>query len=418
MKKLHTRWGTGLLAVLLGMVSTSAHDWPQWRGPNRDGKSQETGLLKSWPKAGPPMAWSAKGIGTGFATVSVAAGRIYTAGDSGPDSFVHALNEKDGTALWSARLGKAGAPGWGGYAGVRGTPTVSADLVFVIGTYGEIVALDAATGKEQWRRDFTKDFGGEMPEWGFSESPLVDGEQVVMTPGGSQGAIVALNKRTGATLWQTKDFTDPAQYSSLVPAVIAGVPQYVQLTELHVVGVAPDGKVLWRAARKGRTAVIPTPIVHNDHVFVTSGYGIGCNLFKVTRAADTFRATQVYRNIVMGNHHGGVILVGDHLYGYHLERGGWKCLAFLTGKVVWESEDGLGKGSCVYVDGHFILREEDTKGSQIALIEATPAGYKEKGRFEQPAPSGKEAWPHPVVANGKLYIRDQDLLLCYNLKAE
>jgi len=415
MTMMRTSWTAA--AALCCLAATHATDWPQWCGPNRDGKSSETGLLKSWPKDGPPLVWSSKGIGAGFATVSVAAGRHYTAGDLGADSFVHALSEKDGKAIWSAKLGKAGAPGWGGYAGVRGTPTVDGDLLFAIGTYGEVAAFEAATGRELWRRHFTKDFGGEMPEWGFSESPLVDGNQVVMTPGGSKGAIVALNKRTGATLWQTKEFTDAAQYSSLVPGVLAGAPQYVQLTMASVVGVAPDGKVLWTAPRKGATAVIPTPIVHQDHVYVTSGYNIGCNLFKVSQAGDGFRATQVYKNMVMMDHHGGVILVGDHVYG-HDDRRGWTCQEFKTGKAVWQNEDrdAMGKGSCVYADGHLIVREEAKKGSRIALLEASPSGYKEKGHFKQPAQSGKEAWPHPVVANGKLYIRDQDILLCYDLR--
>jgi len=224
---------------------------------------------------------------------------------------------------------------------------------------------------------------------------------------------VALNKRTGETLWQSKDFTDPAQYSSLMPAVLAGAPQYVQLTMASVVGVAPDGKVLWTAPRKGAVAVIPTPVVHQDHVYVTSGYNIGCNLFQVTRADEGFKAQQVYKNMVMIDHHGGVVLVGDHVYG-HDDRRGWTCQEFKTGKAVWQNEDELRKGSCVYADGLLILREEAKKGSRIALIEATPAGYKEKGRFEQPAQSGKETWPHPVVANGKLYLRDQDHLLCYD----
>ncbi len=408
------RW-TAVVVWCVALLPATAHDWPQWRGPNRDGKSTETGLLKIWPKAGPALVWKATGIGAGYATVAVASGRIYTAGDKGAQAYVFALSEKDGQALWSAPLGKAGAPGWGGFAGVRGTPTVDGDTVFAIGTYGEVVALDAATGKERWRRDFVKDFGAEMPEWGFSESPLVDGDQVVMTPGGPQGAIVALDKKTGELRWQTSAFTDPAQYSSLVRAVIAEVPQYVQLTMANVVGVSTNGKVLWTAPRKGSTAVIPTPIVHQDHVYVTSGYDIGCNLFKVTRQGDDFSASQVYKNSVMIDQIGGVILVGDHVYG-HDDRRGWTCQDFLTGKAIWQNEDEIHKGSCVYADGHLILREEAKKGSQIALIEATPAGFKERGRFEQPLQSGKHAWPPPVIANGRLYIRDQDALLSYDIK--
>lgn len=409
---------SGLLCIVgLGLKAfTWADDWPQWRGPHRDGKSAETGLVKQWPAGGPPMVWKITGSGAGYATVSVANGVIYTAGDIGEENFVLAFREKDGQPLWKAKLGRAGAPGWGGFAGVRCTPTVDGDLVFAIGQYGEIAAFEAGTGRELWRRDFLQDYGAKLPEWGFSESPLVDGDKLVFTPGGEKGAIVAVNKRTGDLLWQTGEFTDEAQYSSLMPATIEGVPQYVQLTMASVVGVSPEGKVLWRAARKGAVAVIPTPVVTDNLVYVTSGYNIGCNLFKVARASDSFTVTEVYKNRVVMNHHGGVILVGDYLYG-HDDRRGWTCQNFKTGEAVWQTEDGLGKGSCVYADGHLVLREEKKIGSRVALIEASPAGYKEKGVFEQPDQSGKEAWPHPVIANGRLYLRDQDVLLCYDLKA-
>jgi outer membrane protein assembly factor BamB len=409
---------TGILCLTGAVLnlSATAEDWPQWRGPRRDGKSAETGLLKQWPAGGPPLVWKITGLGAGYATVSVAKGVIYTAGDHGEENFVLAFREADGQPLWKAKLGRAGAPGWGGFAGVRSTPTVDGDLVFAIGQYGEIAAFEAATGRELWRHDFVKDYGAKLPEWGFSESPLVDGDQLVFTPGGEKGAIVAVNKRTGALLWQTGEFTDEAQYASLMPAALGGVPQYVQLTMASVVGVSPRGKVLWRAPRKGAVAVIPTPVVADPFVYVTSGYNIGCNLFQVTRTGDTFAVTEVYKNRVVMNHHGGVILVGDHLYG-HDDRRGWTCQNFKTGEAVWQTEDGLGKGACVYADGHLVLREEKKKGSRVALIEASPAGYKEKGVFEQPDQSGKEAWPHPVIANGRLYLRDQDVLLCYDLKA-
>lgn len=406
-----------LSALALAALSLNAGDWPQWRGPNRDGKSTETGLLQQWPAGGPTLAWKTTGLGAGYATVSVVKGVLYTAGDKGAEGFVLALSEKDGKALWSAKLGKAGAPGWGGFAGVRGTPTVDGDLVFAIGQYGELAAFETKTGKEVWRKDFTKDFGGKLPEWGFSESALVDGDKLIFTPGGEKGAVVAVNKQTGATLWQTAAFKDEAQYSSLMPATIAGVPQYLQLTMASVVGVAPDGQVLWQAPRKGATAVIPTPVHADNLVYVTSGYNIGCNLFKVTKAGDKFTAEEVYKNKVVANHHGGVVLLGDHIYG-HDDRRGWTCQNLKTGEAVWQTEDGLGKGACVFADGHLVLREEKKKGSRLALIEATPTGYKEKGQFEQPDQSGKEAWAHPVIANGKLYVRDQDVLLCYDVKAK
>ena len=274
----------GLVPTLLAAGSAAAGDWPQWRGPNRDGLCPETGLLKEWPPGGPPLLWKAAGLGSGFSGVALAGARLYTLGERPEGNHVLALNRADGKLLWSTRLGKAGAPGWGGFAGPRATPTVDGNLVFALGQYGEVLCVNAADGKQLWSRHLVNDFGGSLPEWGFSESPLVDGEQVLFTPGGARGTLVALNKKTGAVIWQSKEWTDDAHYSSIILAEIGGVRQYVQLTDKSVAGVAPkDGKVLWRAIRKGATAVIPTPIHADDRVYVTSGYNIGCNLFKVVR---------------------------------------------------------------------------------------------------------------------------------------
>lgn len=407
------------LAVWLATgLSSSASDWPQWRGPNHDGRSTETGLLQTWPAGGPALVWKATKLGAGYATVSVTGGRIYTAGDNGSENYVHALKETDGNVVWSAKLGKAGAPGWGGFAGPRCTPTVDGDRVYALGQFGEFVCLNAKTGSELWRKHLAADFGGKLPEWGFSESPLVDGERVLVTPGGAKGAIVALNKLTGELVWQTGEFTDEAQYSSLVPVTIAEVPQYVQLTMASVAGVAAsDGKLLWRAPRKGAVAVIPTPIIKQDQVYVTSGYGIGCTSFKVTKEGAGFTSRQLYANRVLENHHGGAILLGDHVYG-HDESKGWTCQRFETGAAVWQEKTKLRKGSILYADNRFYLREESEESSHVALIEATPKAYVELGRFQPPDRSGKQAWPHPVIANGRLYLRDQDLLLCYDIKAK
>jgi outer membrane protein assembly factor BamB len=236
----------------------------------------------------------------------------------------------------------------------------------------------------------------------------------VVTPGGKDGAMVALDRKSGKELWRSKDFTDQAAYSSIVIAEIAGVRQYVQLTGSSVVGIAPnDGRLLWQAPRKGQTAVIPTPIVHQDHVYVTSGYGVGCNLFKISKSGDKFSADEVYANKVMVNHHGGVVRVGDHLYGYS-DGKGWTCQEFKTGNSVW-AEKKLDKGAISYADGHLYLRSERGKGT-VMLIEATPKGFTEKGQFDQPNRTEQQSWPHPVIANGRLYIRDQDTLLCYDVK--
>ena len=255
--------------------------------------------------------------------------------------------------------------------------TVDGDLVFAVGQYGEVACLDAATGKEHWRKSLVDDFGGTVPHWGYAGMPLVDGDNVILMPGGRRGDLVALRKATGELVWQSKDLTDGIHYSSPIVEVIGGVRQYIQLTDASVAGIAAaDGRLLWRAPRKGKTAVIPTPIYHDGCVYVTSGYGIGCNLFKISVDGDKFSATEVYANKVLTNHHGGAILVGEYLYGFS-EGKGWTCQDFATGKAMWQDKK-LGKGSLVYADGMLYLRAESGKGT-MALIEATPEGYREKG---------------------------------------
>jgi len=412
-----------ILAVLVSSVGL-ASDWAQWWGPNRDGCSSETGLLKAWPQDGPSLLWKASGLGAGFSTVAVAGDRIYTTGDKAGACYVHALALDGGKTLWSTKIGKAGAPGWGGFTGPRGTPTIDGDLLFVIGQYGELVCLKTADGAMVWQKHLADDFGGKRPEWGFSESVLVDGDQVVCTPGGSQGAIVGLNKQTGNVLWRTKDFTDEAHYCSLICAKIAGVKQYVQLTAASVVGVGTDGTVLWKAKRRGKTAVIPTPVVQGDKVYVTSGYGIGCNLFEITSAGGKLQARQVYAERSITNQHGGALRVGNYVYGY-CDRQGWVCQELASGEIKWAQKRQIGKGSLTYAAGRLYLRAEDD--GIVGLIEATPAGYKESGRFvqpghEKPKPGERKVkkpktWPHPVVSGRKLYLRDQDNLFCYDVQA-
>ena len=406
---------------LLAAPAARAADWPQWRGPNRDGVSKETGLLQEWPEDGPPLAWKATGLGTGHSSVSVAGGRIYTMGDGPNGSYVRALDEKTGKLLWSTQLGKAG----GGEdrdpnrTGTRCTPTVDGDRLYVLGQYGELACL-TTDGKQVWEVDLVKDFGGTIQTWGYSESPLVDGEKVICTPGGAKGTILALDKKTGKPVWQSKEWTDKVHYSSPIVATIGGVRQYVQQTEKSVAGVAAeDGRLLWKADRpQGRVAVIPTPVEKDGLVYVSAGYGAGCHLFKVSPPPSTdgkFTVEQVYANTEMKNHHGGVILLGEHLYGSD-DPGVLKCIDFKTGKVAWKDRS-VGKGSILIADGRLYLRSEQSPG-EVALVEATPKRYEEISTFTPPDASGKSTWPHPVIANGKLYLRDQDVLLCYDVKAK
>jgi outer membrane protein assembly factor BamB len=334
-------------------------------------------------------------------------------GDLKDGDYVIALDEKTGRQVWATKLGEAGAPG--GYAGPRCTPTVNGNRVYVEGQMGEIACLDTIGGKVVWQKHLVKDFGGSQPGWGYSESPLFDAGTVFFSPGGAQGCVIALKRDTGQPAWRTKELIDDAHYSSLIRAQIGGVFQYIKLTDQHVAGILPmNGKVLWTAPRKGETAVVTTPVCHDNTVFVTSGYGVGCNLFRITREGDSFKTEQVYANKNLENHHGGVVLLGDYLYG-HSDSKGWVCLDLKTGQPAWSESGKLQKGSICSADGMLYLRAEAGEGT-VVLAEASPFGFLEKGRFKQPERSSKNSWPHPVVANGKLYLRDQEVLFCYDVR--
>ena len=412
MKRLSALGGLLLLLTFGGWATQAAPgDWPQWRGANRDGISTETGLLDAWPAGGPPLLWKATGLGGGYVTPSVVSGRIYGAGYRGQDEVVWALDAANGKEVWSTRVAPANRQI--GYAeGPRAMPTVDGELLFTLGAGGNLHCLETKTGKVVWSRDLPKDLGGVMmSEWGFSESPLVDGDHLICTPGGPKGTVAALNKKTGELLWQSKDLEDPASYSSLIAVEIGGQRQYVVLTGQSVAGIAAkDGQLLWRADRVGKTAVVTTPIFHDNQVWVTSSYGTGCNLFKVSAAGGGFAAEQVYANKGIKNHHGGAILVGSHVYA--ADGPTLVCMELATGKVAWK-ERSVGEGSLTYAGGCLYLRSEN---GPIALIEATPKGYVEKGRFDQPDRTKTKSWPHPVIASGRLYLRDMDLLLCYDVK--
>lgn len=420
-----TRRGTDVrtLCVLAGLAicggAASAADWPQWGGPNRDHVSTETGLLKEWPDDGPKLLWQAKGLGAGYAAVAAVGERLYTLGEDASSSYLHAINAKDGKIAWSTKVGKVGgsSDSFARYFGPRATPTVEGDRIYVLGQWGDLLCVSAKDGTEVWRKNLFADFKGKiMSVWDYSESPLVDGDRLVVTPGGAEGALLALNKMTGEPVWRSKEFTDAAAYSSIIIADVHGAKQYIQATGESVVGVDPEaGKLLWRAARQGPTAVIPTPIYSDGHVFVTSGYGAGGHLFKISKEGDAFKAEQVYHKKDFGVQIGGVVLVEGKLYG-SADPGILKCVDFLTGEESWKSRDP-GKGAVVYADGHLYVRTEATPGT-VTLVEADPEEYVEKGLLEQPAGSGKNTWSPPVIANGKLYLRDADLLFCYDIAAK
>jgi outer membrane protein assembly factor BamB len=419
-------------AVLLCLITLPllAADWPQWRGPNRDGVSTETGLLKEWPKEGPKLAWKADLQGVGYGSPSVAGSKLFinAAGDNkdGKSEFTVCLNAKTGEQLWKADL-PAGAGGyttnWG--SGPRSSPTIDGDAVYVLGARGDLVRLKATDGSKVWAVNLPKDFGGNIPGWGYCESVLIDSDHLICTPGGKKGTLLALNKADGKLVWQSSELTDPAGYASIIVADIGGVRQYITQTNTAAVGIrAKDGKLLWRHAElKRAVAVIPTPVVQDNMVFFTTGYGAGCELFKLTSQGDTTTAEKVYtQNKLMANHHGGVIRLGDHVYGYTDSGGRWICMDFKEDATdpVWQNKT-LEKGSLTVADGHMYCYGQG-KGV-CALVEVSPKGWKETGRFEIPEKSKYERrsgqiWTHPVVANGKLYLRDHEVLLCYDIAAK
>ncbi len=396
--------------ILMALLAPDT-DWAQWRGPNRDGLSPDTGLLKQWPADGPPFAWKATGLGEGYSSVSVAGTRLFTMGDVGGASTLIALNAADGNPLWNCKVGEAGGKR---SAGARSTPATDGTLVFALGQGGELLCADTESGKIRWQKSLEKDFGGDRPNWWWSESPLLDGDHVVCTPGGPKGTVLALKKATGETVWQSSELKDPAHYTSLISAEIGGSRQYIVFTPAHVAGIAAkDGKLLWKAPRGTQRAIASTPLYKNGMVFVAQGYGVGCNAFKVTADGGAFKAEEAYSGKQMQSHHGDMILLGDHVYGLD-DRNGMTCIELKTGRGVW-SDRSVGKGSIAYADGHFVVRSER---GPIALVEATPEGYKEKGRFNQPGRSRESSWAHPVVIGGKLYLRDQGALLCFDVKAK
>jgi len=407
----------GLCAFVLPSLQSlpaAGFDWPQWRGPDRTDVSRETGLLKSWPASGPKRVWLYENAGEGYSGPAIVAGKLFIMGTRDESECLLAVDVNSGKELWVARIGSVFKESRGD--GPRGTPTVDGERVYAMSGRGELACVNVADGKVLWEQDMT-DLGGRIPHWGYTESVLVDGDKVVCTPGGSKGALAAFEKKTGQRLWQSADFTDPAHYASMIAADIDGTHQYIQLTERAVVGIAAkDGKLLWKSNFPGRTAVVPTPIYKDNHVYVTAGYGAGCKLVKVGPGN---QASDVYENKVMKNHHGGVVLAGDHLYGYS-DGSGWLCQNFKTGQEVWSERRALGKGGISCADGMLYCVAEDS--GTVVLIEASPKGWQERGRFKldpqtKIRPSQGRIWTHPVISNGRLYLRDQDLIYCYDVKA-
>jgi outer membrane protein assembly factor BamB len=400
------------VAARSGAAAPDRHDWPQWQGPNRNGLSSETGLLQQWPSSGPPKLWSVTGLGGGYGSLAIVGDRVFVQGlRAGQQSVVNVLAREDGAGVWSKALGSAGSNDRG--PGPRGTPTIDGDRMYVLTERGDLWCLKTANGEEIWTRNILRDFGARQIPWLISESPLVDGNNVIVTPGGPRASIVALDKMTGKTVWAAQELSDEAGYASPIAATVGDVRVIMTLTSDAGVGVrASDGKLMWRFTPvANNTANITTPIFHDNKVFYTSAYNTGGALLGLTPSNGSVSATQIYFTRELQNHHGGVVLVGGYLYGYH--NAILTCLEFGTGKVMWRDRS-VGKGSLTYADGHLYILSEN---NIVGLVAASPAGYQEKGRFKIPD-HGLPSWAHPVVSGGRLYIRDQDTLTAYDITAK
>jgi outer membrane protein assembly factor BamB len=401
--------------------------WPQWRGAGRDDLASDKGLLRMWPDGGPRLVWTGTGLGDGYASVAIDNGRIYTLGDREDGEYLICLDDLTGKEAWSTRIGERWKDG-----GARSTPAVGSggsglgaeQLVYALTPNGDLVCVAAKDGSLKWQKNLAKDFGGKMMSgWGFSESPLVDGDRLICTPGSDDAAVVALDRFTGDKIWAAKiEDCGGAGYSSIVKTKAGGVEQYVTVLGKKggAVGVrAKDGKLLWQhTGVAGKVANIPTPIVRDDYVFYTTGYDDGGSaLLKIVSNGDELKAEEVWTKDAndLRNHHGGVVLVGDYLYGGHGQNNGFPfCVNFLTGESVWPRKRGPGDRSAAvtYADGRLYFRYED---GTMALIEANPVECKIVSTFKIPEGS-RPSWAHPVVAGGRLYLRDKDRLLCYDVR--
>ncbi|MGA2067099.1 MAG: PQQ-binding-like beta-propeller repeat protein [Thermoguttaceae bacterium] len=387
-----------------GLAADSTADWPGWRGPNRDGKSPDRGLLHQWPDGGPKLLWKFDPIGHGYSSVAVVGGTVYTTGDQDEALVIFALGP-DGKLQWQSEADKAYSRS---HPGARATPTVDGGRLYLLSGNGAIGCFDAATGRKQWSRH-TKEFGGSPSQWGYAESPLIYGELVIVKPGGKK-CIVALDKATGRTVWTSSGFTAAPEYGSAILVTFEGRPMVIAPTRGGLVGVdARDGKLLWQNDFSANIiASCPTPAYAGGYVFWANGYGAGGICLRLKKQGDTIAAEQVWTTKDMVCHHGGYVIHDGYVYGNH--SAGWACLELASGKKMW-GERGVGKGSLCWADGMLYLFGE--KGGQAALATCSPDGLRLCGR--QQVEGEGTSWAHPVVIGGRLYLRYDTHLYCFDV---
>jgi outer membrane protein assembly factor BamB len=399
--------GVVLLAPFIRPEAREQADWPQWRGPNRDGVSKETGLLKEWPSQGPPLVWKTNGTGQGYSSMAISQGRLFTMGIRGNSEFVIAFDVATGRPLWVRPHGTPFTNDRG--SGPRGTPTVDGDRLYALGASGDLSCLEVNTGRIIWSLNILQKFSAPNIHWGLSESPLVLGDKVLVNAGGPDASIVALNKKDGSLIWKSQ--SDKAGYSSAMPLQVGDIPQAIFFTGSRALGLdVRDGRLLWEYSRvANNTANVATPIARNNRVFLSSDYGTGCALLELKPKGKEVTAQEIYFNQNMKNHHSSCVLVGDTLYGYSSSI--LTALRFDDGQVAWKDRS-VGKGSLAYADGRLYCFSE--KG-EVGLVEATPEEYREKGHFSIPQES-LPTWSHPVIAGGHLYLRDQDTIYSFDIR--
>jgi outer membrane protein assembly factor BamB len=414
-----------LLSLVLELPVLGA-DWPTFRGADHSAVSKETGLLTKWSNDGPPLVWKTRGAGRGYGSLAIAGDHIYTLGDgsstaSDKDEYIVCFDRQTGKKLWSKKTGKPWTSGQPSWRSSRNTPTVDGNMVYVVTPYGQLYCLNAADGHQLWQKSLKEDLNGRKGDsWGYSESVLIDGDRLICTPGGPSATMVALDKRTGSLIWKVVRPGDRgAGHSCIVPAEIGGTKVYVQSTASGPLGVrANNGKLLWSHPVDPTPAIIPTPIIRGDLAFFSIGYKRGGTLFKqVPTANGGVDIQEIYPlDPRIGNKHGGVVLVGDYVYGDTEDSGVPFCAALKTGHLEWKKR-GSGRGSAAMAaaDGHLYLHYAD--GTMVLAL-ADPKGYREVGSFKVPGSGDRPSWSHPAIIDGKLYLREQDQILCYDVLAK
>jgi outer membrane protein assembly factor BamB len=407
------------LCSLWCSISTAqnSNEWPCFHGAGRTNKSAETGLLKEWPKTGPQLLWTITGLGEGYSSVIIAGGYLFTEGRTGDQTTAFCF-DLNGKPVWKKTCGKAWntSLSWAStYIGSRSTPTYDNGILYVLGEGGRLTALEAKTGKEIWSKELTEVFDAKIPDYGYSESVLIDNENLYIRPVGKKAYMACLNKKNGETIWSCNEINGREGYSSFIIKDFGGFHQIIGSSGDSYFGVeAKSGKLLWKMNfANPRDLNVADAISFNEFVFVSSGYGKGSMLFKLNPSGKGLTTEKIWESDLMDNHHGGVILQDGYLYGSGTNKRGWFCLDFLTGKQMWNTPNG--KGSITYADGMLYFLDE--RGS-MKLVRATPDKYECTGEFNVPKGGDSMYWAHPVVFGGRLYVRHGDKLFAYDIKAK